>query len=237
MACGHEPADSPSATSSREQASARHDALTLFRIYGEDELGPDGYPFAWKQIPFEHPVVAEHLKGFGLKDQLRLEAGHRCERCHHPYFVKREGNVTSTAGHQRARPSTGEMVQVSRCDDECRHGGPVIAYTSRTGWIDYDGPDETIAEEVYAVWRVLTVHHLNGVKADCRWWNLAALCQRCHLTIQGRVVMERAFILEHSEWMKPHAAGFYADKYLGEQLTREQTLARLDELLALERLA
>ncbi len=94
-----------------------------------------------------------------------------------------------------------------------------------------------LTNATFARWRILTVHHLNGVKADCRWWNLAALCQRCHLTIQGRVVMDRAFILEHTDWMKPHAAGFYADKYLGEQLTREQTLARLDELLALERLA
>ena len=32
----------------------------------------------------------------------------------------------------------------------------------------------------------LTVHHLNGVKSDCRYENLVALCQRCHLHIQGR---------------------------------------------------
>ena len=28
---------------------------------------------------------------------------------------------------------------------------------------------------------VLTVHHIDMVKANCRWWNLVALCQRCHL--------------------------------------------------------
>ena len=28
--------------------------------------------------------------------------------------------------------------------------------------------------------RVLTVHHLNMLKNDCRWQNLVALCQRCH---------------------------------------------------------
>lgn len=33
---------------------------------------------------------------------------------------------------------------------------------------------------------VLTVHHLDGDKSNCRWWNMAALCQRCHLRIQGR---------------------------------------------------
>lgn len=32
---------------------------------------------------------------------------------------------------------------------------------------------------------VLTVHHLNRNKADCRWENLVALCQRCHLRIQA----------------------------------------------------
>ena len=84
---------------------------------------------------------------------------------------------------------------------------------------------------------VLTVHHLDGDKANCRWWNLAALCQRCHLHIQGTVVMEQPFIYEHSAWFKPYVAGFYAWKYLGEDLTREAVEARMGELLALERVA
>jgi hypothetical protein len=36
---------------------------------------------------------------------------------------------------------------------------------------------------------------------------LAALCQRCHLTIQGRVNMFQGWLLEHSPWMKPHVEG------------------------------
>src|SRR5262245_38935432 len=40
---------------------------------------------------------------------------------------------------------------------------------------------------------VLTVHHLDGNKANCEDWNLAALCQRCHLTIQGRIKMDQMF--------------------------------------------
>ena len=28
---------------------------------------------------------------------------------------------------------------------------------------------------------MLTVHHLDGNKWNCELWNLAALCQRCHL--------------------------------------------------------
>lgn len=84
-------------------------------------------------------------------------------------------------------------------------------------------------------WRILTVHHLDGDKANCRWWNLAALCQRCHLSIQGRVVMDQPFVFEHSPWFKPYVAGFYAWKYLHEDLTREQVEDRINELLALER--
>ena len=40
---------------------------------------------------------------------------------------------------------------------------------------------------------LLTVHHLDGDKANCAEWNLAALCQRCHLKIQGRVKMDQMF--------------------------------------------
>jgi hypothetical protein len=58
---------------------------------------------------------------------------------------------------------------------------------------------------------VLTVHHLTGDKSNCEDWNLAALCQRCHLKIQGRVKMEQLFfatILDVSEWFKPHLEGY-----------------------------
>ena len=34
--------------------------------------------------------------------------------------------------------------------------------------------------------RVLTVHHLDGNKANCTRENLVALCQKCHLHIQGK---------------------------------------------------
>ena len=84
---------------------------------------------------------------------------------------------------------------------------------------------------------VLTVHHLNGQKDDCRWWNLVACCQRCHLSVQGRVRMDRPWIFEHSAWFRPYVAGAYAWRYLGQELTRAQVMARLDELLALERRA
>lgn len=58
----------------------------------------------------------------------------------------------------------------------------------------------------------LTVHHLDLSPANCEWWNTPALCQRCHLHIQGKVIMERPWMLEHSEWFKPYVAGYYASQ-------------------------
>lgn len=82
--------------------------------------------------------------------------------------------------------------------------------------------------------RILTVHHFDGNKANDEWWNLMALCQVCHLQVQGKVDPETPYFLEHSEWAKPYVAGFYAKKYLGEDLTRKQVDDRLEQLLKLE---
>ncbi len=182
----------------------------LFRVYAPAELGVDGYPPVWHSV---------------IKHAVRAAAGHRCERCHHPYRNGEHGN--------------GEW---SACDDECDHDGPWMIdgfvyetddplLTRRPQW------PYTTPHRVFARWRILTVHHLNRDKADCRWWNLASLCQKDHLSVQGRVKMDRAFFLEHSEWFKPHAAGFYAWKYENRDVTRSEALERMDELLAYERLA
>jgi hypothetical protein len=82
-------------------------------------------------------------------------------------------------------------------------------------------------------WRILTVHHLDGDKSNCRWWNLAALCQRCHLAIQGKVKMHQTYAWPHSEWFRPYVAAFYAYTIAGEDLSREEVEACLPELLAL----
>jgi len=78
----------------------------------------------------------------------------------------------------------------------------------------------------------LTVHHLDISPANCEWWNLAPLCQRCHLQIQAKVVMERTWMLPHSEWFKPYVAGYYAKQH-GQSTEREYVLAHIDELIAL----
>jgi hypothetical protein len=181
-----------------------------FRVYEPDECGRDGYPLAWHTID----------SGPGVKHLVREQADFRCVRCGHPYA-----------------PGDGKW---SRCDELCMHGGPVRTYVADAplgAWLAGDVPANLVTE---AEWRVLTVHHLrlgDDAKRDLRWWNLAALCQRCHLQIQGKVVMERIWPWPHSDWFKPYAAGWYAWAYNGEDLTREETLARLDELLALEAVA
>ena len=57
---------------------------------------------------------------------------------------------------------------------------------------------------------MLTVHHLDLHPNNCAWWNIPALCQKCHLIIQHKVVMERFWMFDHSEWFKPYLAGYYA---------------------------
>lgn len=76
----------------------------------------------------------------------------------------------------------------------------------------------------------LTVHHIDLNKSNCEWWNLAALCQRCHLQIQHKVIIERAFMFEHSDWFKPYVAGYYAFKN-NLPHDRQYVLAHLDQLL------
>jgi hypothetical protein len=186
--------------------------LDAFRRYQPDECGPDGYPLAWHDLG----------DGIGVKHLVREQAEHRCVRCLHPY---------------RCGVDSPEW---SRCDDQCRHDGPTRTYLPDNPLavmpvsVGGQWPAEAVTD---AQWRVLTVHHLclgADAKRDLRWWNLAALCQRCHLTIQGRVLMERVWPWPHSEWFKPYAAGWYAWSYLGEDLSREEVDERLDELLALE---
>lgn len=78
----------------------------------------------------------------------------------------------------------------------------------------------------------LTVHHLDISPENCAWHNLAALCQRCHLQIQSKVIMERMWILPHSTWFKPFVAGYYAHQF-GLDESREYVMTHLDELIAL----
>jgi hypothetical protein len=211
-------------------ASPTRAAAILLRRYEEAECGTDGYPLAWRR------PAGPYLPR--IPELVRAIAGHRCERCGHPYLTRRETE----------RP-LADTEGWSPCDERCHHGGVVRWKAKKKGQEIVGGEQEADAiaitellsvgaiADVEALWRVLTVHHLTGEKADCRWWNLAALCQRCHLQVQGRVKMHQVYGLEHTPWFRPHAAGYYAATYLGEDITRGQARERQDELLALERVA
>lgn len=162
-----------------------------------------------------------------ISDRVWSEAGSRCIRCGHPYAKGEHGK--------------GEWTP---CDGSCTHANPCrVIIPSLFQTCMFRGDRTTAGEAVkagYTVeaqWRIGTVHHLDGNKANCVWWNLLALCQRCHLTIQARVNPQQPYMLDHSEWFKPYVAGFYAKKYEGRDITRETALAELDRLLAFERIA
>lgn len=57
--------------------------------------------------------------------------------------------------------------------------------------------------------RTLTVHHLDGNKSNCAWWNLVSTCQVCHLVVQAKVIMERNWMFDHTPWFQPYAAVYY----------------------------
>jgi hypothetical protein len=202
--------------------------MSVLRAYEVHELGANGYPHAWHRLPDD--VLLDWAPGqrLGIKDLVRHDAGHRCARCKHPY-------------------RTGESPpEWSPCDARCTHAGPYRLRRDGPTWTEYPHAGRGAAVAAYmvaqgftveAAWRVLTVHHLDGRKPNCRWWNLVPLCQRCHLQIQGKVVMERIWPWPHTDWFRPYVAGYYAHVYLREDLTRDEVTSRLDELLALERLA
>lgn len=163
--------------------------------------------------------------------EARERAGNKCIRCGHPFETGKHGK--------------GEW---SPCDQGCTHAGE-IAVTYGDGYRRELIASHTVKfmlspsyrggriEHIEARWRILTVHHFDGDKQNDAWWNLLSLCQRCHLEIQGKVDPEIPWFLEHSEWIKPYVAGFYAWKYERKQITMEEAKARLDELLAHERRA
>lgn len=82
-----------------------------------------------------------------------------------------------------------------------------------------------------ATGHTLTVHHLDLNPANNAWWNTPALCQRCHLSIQNRVVLDRGWLLPHSRWFRPYVAGYYAHR-LGYPEDRGTVLGLIDLLIA-----
>lgn len=138
-----------------------------------------------------------------LHNAVRAEAGNRCIRCKHP-----EGDKLGTFEVINAEGGRIYSHQLMPCDDHCTH--------PRDGKL-----------------RILTVHHLTGQKDDNRWWNLLALCQSCHLTIQGKVIPEQAYLHPHSAWFVPYVCGFYAATIGRLEITRAEAEADPHRWLAL----
>jgi 5-methylcytosine-specific restriction endonuclease McrA len=199
--------------------------MTVLRAYTPDECGPDDYPRVWHTglVPAEDAERGVFVGDYATHIRFEID----------PVGTKGVPSVgikdvvRMLADHRCVRcghpyrcgaHGNGEW---SFCDARCAHAGPVR--------------DTPLGPE--AQWRILTVHHRDGDKANCRFWNLAALCQRCHLQIQNKVQMARVWPWEHTPWFRVHAAGWYAWTYLGEDLTADEVIARLPELLALERMA
>jgi 5-methylcytosine-specific restriction endonuclease McrA len=142
-----------------------------------------------------------------IHDATRAAAGNRCIRCGHPQGDKL-GRVISRERLLSGGTATEYALDPVPCTEHCTH--------PKDGKL-----------------RILTVHHLNGDKADNRWWNLLALCQVCHLQVQARVLPEWPWLFAHSPWFVPYVCGFYAAYYGGLEITREQADADPDRWLAM----
>ncbi len=140
------------------------------------------------EYPSDWPAIARRIK---------KAAGNRCERCHHPDEPPWKAGYKYVDRWNRLRgehdPADKHyLFERSPCDDLCTHP-------------QTDPPKQ----------RMLTVHHLDLDKSNCADWNLAALCQGCHLSVQGRVDMHRDFDFEHTAWMVPHVQGMAAEMAAG----------------------
>ena len=91
---------------------------------------------------------------------------------------------------------------------------------------------------------MLTVHHLDLHPNNCAWYNIPALCQKCHLQIQHKVILERDWMFEHTPWFRPYVAAYYGVRegllpqtfdYFDSlvMVRREFVMSNLDYLLSL----
>lgn len=166
------------------------------------------------EYPAEWPEVSLRVK---------VEARFRCVRCRHPgaRWVHESKNPEHYMWELARRFGRSPNLRIDRVE-----GGAYV----RAGWLPCDRRCVGHPRHDNRL-RTLTVHHLDNNKSNLRWWNLAALCQVCHLQIQAKVTMPAGYLHPHSEWFLPYVAGYYAST-LGEDLTRKEVEARFPELLS-----
>ncbi len=149
------------------------------------------YPPNWREIAYA----------------AKERAGWRCERCRHPDEPpwKIGGSRTTQWNRLRDPFLNPDNVAFQRapsvCDELCSHPPEPDRVAA------YIGRGDHLAKQ-----RMLTVHHLDLNKSNCADWNLAALCQGCHLTIQAKVHFDQAYQFDHTPWMQWHVDGMEAAK-------------------------
>ena len=80
-----------------------------------------------------------------------------------------------------------------RCE-RCRHPHDTPTYRAEC--------DELCDHALYPNQAVLTVHHLDMNPANCEPWNLVALCQACHLSVQGRFDFTQSWMFDLPDWVR-----------------------------------
>jgi hypothetical protein len=142
----------------------------------------------------------------------RAAAGWRCVRCRHPFTPE-------------GRPL--------RCDNLCDELRGRLVRPYRPGLDERPRPSALCPHDWERPGLNYGVHHLDGDTRNSAWWNLLAECNSCHLTTQSRVIVERPYILAHSEWFVPYVCGWYAHYYGKLAITREEALADPARFLAM----
>jgi hypothetical protein len=132
---------------------------------------------------------------------VKVAAGGRCVRCGH-----------------RAESALSRLPCDAGCDERFHPDGL---------WLDTPLSAQRLRLRKQ---RILTVHHLDSDKENLAWWNLPALCQVCHLAIQGksrgevvRIYADRSW-LEREIWLLPYGLGWLAhqeDWALSQQAAQE----------------
>lgn len=148
-----------------------------------------------------------------IANRIKEQAGWCCERCGHPTekpwkAAAHRYKFLADAGFLRG--SNAVRWVCHRCEHVTRGNlltGPVEMTSSPC---IYGKPSPCLPSCTHpqnGKQRVLTVDHLDGDKSNCDDWNLAVLCQVCHLQIQGKVRMKQSYAFPHSAWMQPHVDG------------------------------
>ena len=136
---------------------------------------------------------------------VKQDADYRCVRCRHPFHTAMVFGIPAFCD-SLCDPARGLHL---------KRGMATPHHPERLNGINYG------------------VHHFDGNKSNCRWWNLMALCNSCHLTIQALVIPERPWLFEHSEWMRPYVAGYYAFTYASLDLPREEVMRDIERYIAM----